>query len=111
MSFSRMLGVGSGMGCSGPAGPCHRVAAVFQAQGGLLSGQLYYQISWFPPRKTRLAFPFPLGWEGQQWAGGEVTGTQRDSFVLWETLREEAGWSPRSVELSASQNHHAAQGC
>lgn len=43
-------------------------------------------------------------------AEGEVTGTQRGTFVLWET-QEEAGWSPQSVELCPSQNHHAVWCC
>lgn len=43
-------------------------------------------------------------------AEGEVAGTQKVGFVLWEAL-EEAGWSPQSVELCLSQNHHAVQGC
>lgn len=43
-------------------------------------------------------------------AEGEVAGTRRGGFVLWETLGEEAGWSPQNIGLCPSQNRHAARG-
>lgn len=78
------------------------VAAVSQAQSGL---PLWVVLASHPlvPTKGRLDWLFHYLAErtGRQWGGGgeerEVTGTQRGSFVLWETLGEEAGWSLQSV--------------
>ena len=95
---------------------CHRVAAVFQvprAWPGAGDSSLAH-----PPLGSHrvwawLPLRFPLAGSraaGRGLAEGEVAGTQRGGFVLWET-REEAGWSPQSVELCPWQNRHAARGC